>query len=58
MIESEIKDSVDKMAVYLKDRARNYNKIFAILIDYVNPIAGAILILSVVYVLYRLLQGR
>lgn len=37
--------------------SKNYNKIFAILIDYVNPIAGAILILSVVYVLYRLLQG-
>ena len=27
MIESELKDSVDKMAVYLKDRARNYNVI-------------------------------
>lgn len=38
--------------------SKNYNKIFAILIDYVNPIAGAILIISVVYVLYRLLQGR
>ena len=25
MIESELKDSVDKMAAYLKDRARNYN---------------------------------
>ena len=37
--------------------SKNYNKIFAILIDYVNPIAGAILIVSVVYVLYRLLQG-
>ena len=38
--------------------SKNYNKIFAILIDYVNPIAGAILIVSVVYVLYRLLQER
>ena len=27
MIESELKDSVDKMAAYLKDRARNYNVI-------------------------------
>ena len=37
--------------------SKNYNKIFAILIDYVNPIAGAILILSVVYVLYTLMKG-
>lgn len=27
MIENELKDSVDKMAAYLKDRARNYNVI-------------------------------
>lgn len=37
--------------------SKNYNKIFAILIDYVNPIAGAILVLTCVYVLYTLMKG-
>ena len=37
--------------------SKNYNKIFAILIDYVNPIAGAILIATCVYVLYTLMKG-
>lgn len=36
---------------------KNYNKIFAILIDYVNPIAGAILIATCVYVLYKIYKG-
>ena len=37
--------------------SKNYNKIFTILIDYVNPIAGAILITTCVYVLYTLMKG-
>lgn len=37
--------------------SKNYNKIFAILIDYVTPIAGAILIASCIYVLYKIHKG-
>lgn len=37
--------------------SKNYNKIFAILIDYVNPIAGAILVLTCVYVLHIFMKG-
>lgn len=39
-------------------KIKDGNRLSVILSDFTIPIAGAILILSVVYVLYRLLQGR